>query len=247
MTPCTLDDFRGFFLAKAYDVVGNGAYRKHLARCKEAGDPWALAMTTQLQTVQGQIREVHTSVTSMQPSQNGLHEICREVMMSAQPPIRLHAGCVTCSITGRRCLKCLDLSKAHKSDSHVYVDPRFCLFFMLLWYCNKLEYVIRCFTRTWLDTRQDTETFKTLCCSLRDDMDPTIVRMHALFVSGRSHVLATIAHHARQNQYEPVLTVARPAAEPKKTCQSRRTPAAGPTAVNPPCASCTDTCPAPST
>ena len=207
MPPCTLEDFRGFFLAKAYDVVGNGAYRKHLARCKESGDPWALTMTLQLQTVQAQIREVHTAVAAMSPVPSKLNEICKEVMMSAQPPIRLNAGCVTCCITGRRCLKCLDLSKAHKSNSHVYVDPRFCLFFMLLWYCNKLEYIIRCFTRTWLDGRPDGETFKTLCCALRDEIDPTVARMHGLFVSAKDHVLETISRHTQSNQYEPVLSM----------------------------------------
>ena len=210
MTACSLDEFRGYFLAKAYDVVGNGAYRKHLARCKEAGDPWALTMTAQLQAVQAHIREVHSTVTSMTPTPNKLHEILRDAMMSAQPPVRLHAGCVTCCITGRRCLKCLDLSKAHKTSSQVYVDPRFCLFFMFLWYCNKLEYIIRCYTRTWLDGRDEGETFKDLCCVLRVELDPTIARMHALFVSAKAHVLKTLQNHALDHQCEPVLTVPPP-------------------------------------
>ena len=203
--PCTLVEFRGFFLAKAFDVVGNGTYRKHLARCKEAGDPWAVAMGSQLQAVQSHVREVHAAITAMSPSPNRLGEICRDVMMSAQPPIRLHAGCATCTITGRRCMKCLDLSKTHKGHAHVYVDPRFCYFFMLLWYCNKLEYIVRSFTRTWLDSRQEEDTFKTLCCSLQRDLEPNIVSMHALFVTGKDHVLATLAHYAQSNKHAPIL------------------------------------------
>jgi hypothetical protein len=206
MTSCSLDEFRGYFLAKAYDVVGNGAYRKHLTRCKEAGDPWALTMTAQIQTMQTQIREIHTAVTSMTPGPTKLPEILRDVMISAQPPVRLHAGCVTCCITGRRVLKCLDLSKTHKTNSQVYVDPRFCVFFMFLWYCNKLEYIVRCYTRTWLDGRGEGETFKDMCCALRDELEPTIVRMHTLFVTAKAHVLKTLQHHALDNQYEPVLT-----------------------------------------
>lgn len=209
---CTLDEFRGFFLAKAYDVIGNGAYRKHLARCKDTGDPWAIAMSGQMQVVQAQVREVHAAVTAMPPGPNRLNEICRDVMMSAQPPIRLHAGCVPCSITGRRCIRCLDLSKAHKGNAQLYVDPRFCFFFMLLWYCNKLEYIIRCYTRTWLDQRQDTETFKALCCALRDDLEPTVARMHRLFAVAKDHVLATIQRYTETNTYEPVLSA--PCASP---------------------------------
>ena len=134
-----------------------------------------------------------------------LAEICRDVMMSAQPPIRLHAGCATCTVTGRRCTKCLDLSRSHKGNAHVYVDPRFCFFFMLLWYCNKLEYVVRSHTRTWLDNRGEDETFKTLCCALQAELEPAIAKMHSLFVIAKDHVLATLRRYAQSHQYEPVL------------------------------------------
>ena len=207
MSTSTLDEFRGFFLAKAYDVVGNGAYRKHLAKCKEAGDPWAVLMGHHLQAIQAQIREVHGSVLSMPPTPNHLSDICKDVMMSAQPPIRLNAGCTVCAITGRRCLKCLDLSKTHKGNTHVYVDPRFCFFFMLLWYCNKMEYIIRCFTRTWLDSRPESETFKSLCCALGEEMEPSIVRMHSLFVAAKAHVLSTIHAYVENHRHAPILSM----------------------------------------
>ena len=203
--PCTLDEFRGFFLVKAFDVVGNGTYRKHLARCKDAGDPWAVAMGAHLQAVQSHVRDVHASIAAIPPSANRLGDICRDVMMSAQPPIRLHAGCATCTITGRRCMKCLDLSKTHKGHSHVYVDPRFCYFFMLLWFCNKLEYIVRSFTRTWLDSRLDSETFKSLCCSLQQDLEPSIQKMHMLFVIAKNHVVETLSRYSESLKHQPIL------------------------------------------
>ena len=103
MSECSLDEFRGFFLAKAFDVIGNGTYRKHIARCKDSGDPWAIAMAAHVQTMQAQIREVQAAVAAMPQTPNRLPEICRDVMMSAQPPVRLHGGSTVCSITGRRC------------------------------------------------------------------------------------------------------------------------------------------------
>jgi hypothetical protein len=205
---CTIEEFRGFFLAKAFDVIGNGTYRKHLARCKESGDPWAVAMGSHLQAVQSHVREVHAAITAMPTTPNHLAEICRDVMMSAQPPIRLHAGCATCAITGRRCMKCLDLSKTHKGHTHVYVDPRFCCFFMLLWYCNKLEYIVRSFTRTWLDSRSEDESFKELCCALRAEIDPSITGMHSLFVMAKDHVLSTLGHYAQSQKLTPILEMA---------------------------------------
>jgi hypothetical protein len=205
MSGCTLDEFRGFFLAKAYDVVGNGAYRKHLAKCREAGDPWALAMGQHLQAVQNHIREIHSVVAAMPASPNHLADICKNVMMSAQPPIRLNAGSAVCAITDRRCLRCLDLSKTHKGNHHVYVDHRFCFFFMLLWFCNKTEYIVRCFTRTWIDSRPESETFKSLCCALGTEMEPSVVRMHSLFVVGKAHILATVAAFVESHRHEPIL------------------------------------------
>jgi hypothetical protein len=203
---CTLDEFRGFFLAKAYDVIGNGSYRKHLTKCKDSGDPWAVIMGAQLQAVQGHVRDIHNAVAAISTSPNNcLGDICRDVMLSAQPPIRLHAGCTTCSITGRKCMKCLDLSKTHKGHTHVYVDPRFCFFFMLLWFCNKLEYIIRSFTRTWLDSRNESETFKTLCCSLQMDLEPSIVKMHKLFVIAKDHVVETLGRHVESQKHQPIL------------------------------------------
>jgi len=93
------DEFKNFFLAKAFDVVGNGSFRKHLARCKDVGDMWAVDMAASIQVMQGQIKEIVGAIQSMPQTPNKFHEICKDVMMSAQPPTKLHAGCVTCSIT----------------------------------------------------------------------------------------------------------------------------------------------------
>ncbi len=102
-------------------------------------------------------------------------------------------------------MKCLDLSKTHKGHSHVYVDPRFCYFFMLLWYCNKLEYIVRSFTRTWLDSRQEDESFKSLCTALQADLEANIVSMHSLFVIAKDHVLTTLSNYAQSQKHAPIL------------------------------------------
>jgi hypothetical protein len=196
MSQVLLRDFKDFFLAKAYDVVGNGSYRKHLAKCKEGGDPWALEMCNSIQTMQCHIRDVTQAVHNMPQTPNRLHEICKDVMMSAQPPIRLHAGCVKCCITDKQCMRCLDLSKTHKTSASVYVDARFCYFFMLLWYCNKLEYIIRSFIRTWLDSRGEDETFQEICKSIHEEMSNRIDSMHRLFVVAKSHIMKTLEKYS---------------------------------------------------
>lgn len=207
MQQVSLKDFKDFFLAKAFDVVGNGTYRKHLARCKDGGDLWAVEMSASVQTMLGHIRDVTAAVQSMPQTPNRLHEICKDVMMSAQPPIKLHAGCVTCCITDKQCMKCLDLSKTHKCSASVYVDARFCYFFMLLWYCNKLEYVIRSFTRTWLDTRSEDDTFQDICKAISHEMASRIVSMHRLFVVAKDHILKTLEKYSENNKVSLILNL----------------------------------------
>ena len=207
--PVTLNEFRGFFHAKAFDVVGNGSYRKHLARCKETGDHWAVCMGEHVHAMQSRIRELQNAVQEIPKTSNRLAEICHDVMMSAQPPIRLFSGHSICAITQQRCSRCLDLSRAQKGQTSVYVDTRFCQFFMFLWFCNKLEYIIRSYTRTWLDMRQqDNESFKTLCTTMCEEQEAVITRMHALFVMAYEHVSASLQHHAQINRLTPVLHLA---------------------------------------
>lgn len=193
--------FKNYFLAKAFDVVGNGSYRKHLAQCKEVGDPWAVEMSNSVQVVQSQIRELVMSVQAMPQTSNKLNEICKDVMMSAQPPIKLHPGCIKCCITGRMCLRCLDLSKTHKGNANVYVDARFCFFFMLIWFCNKLEYIVRSITRNWLDMQNSDESFQELCCKIQVEMQGQMAQMHKLFCMAHRHVLETLQKYSQIQRF----------------------------------------------
>ena len=201
----TLSEFKNFFLAKAFDVVGNGTFRKHLARCKDVGDPWAVEMAASIQVVQSQIKDVVGAIHGMPQTPNKFHEICKDVMMSAQPPTKLHAGCVTCSITDKQCIKCLDLTKTHKTNSNVFVDARFCYFFMLLWFCNKIEYIIRSFTRTWLDSRNEDDTYQDICKVMPDELSECIAQMHKLFVVARNHITCTLEKYTESCRVSLIL------------------------------------------
>jgi hypothetical protein len=209
ITSISLDEFRGFFHAKAFDVIGNGEYRKHLARCKDAGDVWAIQMNAQVHAVQTCIREVQNIVYSMPCTPNKLVQICKDVMMSAQPPVRLYPGSRVCSITGKQCMRCLDLSKSHKASKAVFVDLRFCQFFMFLWFCNKLEYIVRSYTRTWMDAHSSDFLSKTstkdLCEALQAEMEPLVGNMFRFFGVARTHVHNTLVTYLRHDMQRDVL------------------------------------------
>lgn len=76
------------------------------------------------------------------------------------------AGENTCSLTGVRTEHCIDLTRMGKNSKEVFVHPRFWHFFVLLWYCAKLEYVIRACTKQWLEAahiRPEPKTYTAVC------------------------------------------------------------------------------------
>jgi hypothetical protein len=190
-TICTLDQFKNFFLLKAFDIIGNGTFKKHLSKCKETNDPWAINMTNDVQQIQTILKDLYTKVSELPSTPNNIPDICRDIMSSAQPPIRMFAGTVTCSITNKKVNQCLDFSKIHKKDKHIFVDAKFSHFFLFLWYTNKIEYIIRSYVRNWIFHQSETN-FKKLCDIVQIDLEEKIIKMYNLFCLAYSHVICSI-------------------------------------------------------
>ena len=129
----SLEDFSLFFCCKAFDSVGNGSYRPHLHACRDRGEDWAIEMYNSVNLVQAHVKHMHHSILSMPNVPCNIAAICKDVMLSSQPPVRLFFGSAVCSITSRVCSKCLDLSRNNKDTARVYVDLRFGHFFMMIW------------------------------------------------------------------------------------------------------------------
>ena len=85
----TAEDFRHFYLAKSYDVIGQGTFRRHLCKCKESGDPWAVDMNLGVTKVHLAVKAVQSRIAQIPKPRNAmLQSLCRNVMVGAQPPIR---------------------------------------------------------------------------------------------------------------------------------------------------------------
>lgn len=241
LMPITIEDFDRFFCCKAFDSVGNGSYRPYMHSCRDNGDDWAIQMYNSVSLVQAHIKNLHQSILSMPNVPCNIAAICKEVMLSSQPPVRLFFGSAVCCITSRLCSKCIDLSRNNKDTSRVYVDLRFGHFFMMIWYvlhcydfhmhltcicimysmnyadklclwcyrfCSKIEYIIRCFTRMWIDNNHETMTYKEMCTKIKTSHISIIERMHKLFVVSEQHINATLKMHVSKCMYTPVLKAA---------------------------------------
>ena len=193
--PITFDDFRRFYLAKSYDVIGMGTFRRHLCKCKEAGDPWAVNMNAGAARVHAAVKAVQGRVANLPRPRNALiQQLCRDVMVGAQPPIKMFVGYTTCCLSNVSCNTCIDLTRPVRNAQHMHIHARFSHFFLMLWYCSKLEYVVRSCTKAWLE-RQDCRNelnFQEMCEAFTKETGEYCEQLYRMFVKSLEHVHKTL-------------------------------------------------------
>jgi hypothetical protein len=204
----SLEDFRHFYLAKSYDVIGAGTFRRHLCKCKEAGDPWAVEMNAGVNRVHQAVRQIQARVGQIPRPRNALlQQLCKDVMVGAQPPIRMYAGYTTCCLSGVSCNTCIDLTRPAKNAQHVHIHARFSHFFLMLWFCSKLEYVVRSCAKAWVERQGDREevNFKSLCEKFRCDTEDFCTSLHGVLGRSCAHVNESLDVLMRASLEHPVL------------------------------------------
>ena len=200
--PCTQENFRDFCKARAYDIIGEGSFRKHMGARKDAGDPWAIQMTHGIHAVIADTRRIHSMITQLHSTFPLLGQICKHVVIAAHPPIKVAAVQTTCAITHQRCSNCLCLPGGTKGST-VYVHLRFCRFFAFLWFACKIEYVIRCFIRCWVQKNTHTQSLQSLAEGV-SDMDTDFGNLYTFFLLSSSHIENSISK-ILQSQTESII------------------------------------------
>lgn len=202
------DDFIGFMLSKAYDVLSNGQFKRHLVQCKERGDSWAVTMHGQQVRILHACRMIQSQIAKLSesPSTQQWAQICKDVVGSAQPPVKVFTGIKKCSITGEDLEYSIDLTRSCRNAREVHVHLRFWHFFVLLWYVSKIEYIIRSCTKHWLDGVKDNkEDYTALCERFQLDNEALSTKMGQLFQKGYEYVENSIDLYRQQFQALPVL------------------------------------------
>lgn len=209
MTGITVEDFRAYSQIKGYDVISSGHFKRHLSQCRDNGDKWAIQMYNGQNTVQGKVKEVFTLVAQLTaPHSSTIHRVCKDVMSCAQPPIKVLTGCNTCCLTGVSVEHCIDLTRAGKNAQEVLVHPRFRHFFMLLWYCAKVEYVIRACTKQWLDTQDEkpcAENFTRVCERYSSQNAEFNDNLFRLFIKGIDYTTSSLTAYRNKCALRPAL------------------------------------------
>jgi hypothetical protein len=207
----SFEDFQAYAQVKAFDVVSSGHFKRHLGSCRENGDRWAVVMYNRQNKVVARVREVFTLVAQLTtPRSQTIQRICKDVMSCAQPPIKVLTGKNVCSLTGVCVEHCIDLTRVGKNASEVYVHPRFWHFFVLLWFCAKLEYVIRACTKQWLEAqgiKPIPNSYTTVCEEYAAQNQEFNERLFQLLERALEYTTMSLTMYRDKYALQPVLSV----------------------------------------
>ena len=203
--PIVFDRLRNFVLFKAYDIIGNGGYRRFVLKNKNNGERWATTLYNDTQYVTRYVRTTLNLVSRLQYSAScvKLHKLCQRVMNDLNPPtISTHGWCI-CALTGMRTENTTQLGRSNKGET-CHVHRKFYKFFCMLWFVARIELCVKYFTIQWLHKHNGTveHNIQVLCEMLNADtgyMDSLCQKFsHALHHVSNS-VVAHIHHMGRTN------------------------------------------------
>lgn len=209
-TMVTVDDFHAYAQIKAFDVISQGNFKRHLSSSRDNGDKWAVLMYNRHNVVQTKVREVFTLVGQLTtPNSQLIQRICKDVMSCAQPPIKVLTGSNICCLTQTQTEHCIDLTRMGKNSKEVLVHTRFWHFFVFLWFCAKLEYVIRACTKQWLETqpfKPTPRTYTELCEEYSVQNVCFNEKLFQLFLKGMDYISLSLSIFRDKYALLPVLT-----------------------------------------
>ena len=189
---CTKDQFKDFCCNKAFEVIGDdNQYKRYFSTCKENAEQWAIKVHNSITKVTADIKSVQAMVENLQTQgKEVLYKLCLEIMASSTQPIRKRSGWHICSISGTRSDSCVEVGRRGKDTSSIIIHQKFTSFVLYMWFCCKIEHIIKNQVRVWI-TKQDTDEVHRLC-QLFQENDELINRWYEIFKKSVLHVKLSI-------------------------------------------------------
>jgi hypothetical protein len=107
-----------FILFKAFDVIGDGGYRRFVLKNKNNGEHWAVNMYSDAQYTSRCLRATLQLVAQLAGNVPcvKLYKICQRVINDMNPPsVSTHGWCI-CALTGMRTENTTQLGRSNKGE-----------------------------------------------------------------------------------------------------------------------------------
>jgi hypothetical protein len=187
---------RCFLTLRAYDIISNGQYKKHVVQNKENCENWAVDLYAQYQQTLSCLRNVAQVQTQIRAcGYDRLATLCGIVTECSEYPFTINNDWSICYLTGVRCKYSLQVKRnqlmytstkraklstsIHMSAMHpnmaidtIDIHSKFRQFLVSYWFLSRFETVIKVMIRQWINQIQDIDCndYSLLCRKFSDDI-----------------------------------------------------------------------------
>jgi hypothetical protein len=206
--PITEDKLRNFILFKAFDIIGEGGYRRFVLKNKNNGEPWAVTVYSDAHNANRFLRSTLQLIGQLAgniPCAK-LYKLCQRVTSDMNPPsVTAHGWCI-CALTGVRTENTTQLGRSNKGEV-CYVHRKFHVFFTMLWFIARFELCIKYATMQWLQQNNSTKhNIQHLCEKLQTDESFT-KNMSRCILHATQHVTDSVIMHIKRTGRGTMLNV----------------------------------------
>lgn len=197
--PVSIADFKLFFLAKAYDVISEGRFRRHMMHCREIGDGWATNAQRCITEIGARIRHMHERIKELESAPcPPVRRVCEMVIAMPLPPNLKEVVSGQCVISKIKSGHNIVIQKKKHDSERMIVNHHFAHFFIMLWLASKIEYICRNYTRWWLEKQDEGMDINQLCNAFsREDL--MIERFCVAFNHAISHICCSVDKHLQHS------------------------------------------------
>ena len=150
----TEDDFRGYVKFRTLESIGQpGVYRRFMHTRREQRVQWAMHMSACIQAVTNAMKElaVHEQELKTSPNLHTLYPIWQYIADSSLPPSDLPMSIGTCCVCGKANTLCVHIRCKGRGAQQFTVSNRFMPFFTRLWTVNKMDVLLKVYTRSCVE------------------------------------------------------------------------------------------------
>jgi hypothetical protein len=167
-SPCTLDDFRAFFMLYAYDTLGNGSFRPYLVECKDRSEEWAVELDERAERVASASRGLAVHVTHTLRGTPRVLELFVGAMSRTVPPTAPSGA-----------------------------DAAFAPLMGFAWLVVNAERVVRCMVTAWFaDSAQggtENETYEDIATRMEAATRDDVSRLYSIYAAAHARVKSGVA------------------------------------------------------
>eukprot|EP00961_Rhodomonas_salina_P074238 997511-Rhodomonas_salina.3 len=196
----TYEMFKSYVCTKAYDIIGSGAYKTFLVKCRDNNDEWAMQVHHNMSCMLDNVKSITSLILQLRRfSASGLGAICKDIITNTTPPSFVGPTWNVCQISGQHTASCMELQRSqHKPSGQVYIHEQYIEFLNLLWFVCKIEHVVRNYTRQWLRQLDPATSEQNMAemCRLFACQDEQFRRFFHAFEYGRRYVRTSLQRYS---------------------------------------------------